>query len=182
MASAAAASLLLMAGCGGTQGIPDQLRLNPGAGSEPPSNLLRQAAADLQGSTGGNSQAPIPIPPASDGTTRSNRAFCRDIIDELSQLPNLFNASSPEDLKSQLDRMRAKNPQILAEAPASMKGSVQTVLRFEDRIYNDATSNQQDIANAVASSTFQTAFLRLQRYAMDNCGSSGRFPDTTPTT
>jgi hypothetical protein len=165
---------MLVTACSGSQGIPDQLRLNPGPGTEAQNLLLPRQAAT--GSQGGSAQA---SPPSNSGQNIS--AFCRDIIEQLSQLPNLFNASSPEDLKAQLDRIRVRNPRLLLEAPSSIKPSLQTVIRFEDRIYADATSNPQDIANAVASSSFQTAFQRVQLYAAENCGVRGA-PDTTPTT
>jgi hypothetical protein len=172
--AAAVAAALLVTACSGTQGIPDQLRLNPGPGTEAQNSLLPRQAAT--GSQGGGAQA---TPPPSNGQNVS--AFCRDIIDQLSRLPNLFNATSPEDLKAQLDRIRVRNPRLLLEAPPSIRPSLQTVIRFEDRIYADATSNPQDIANAVASSTFQTAFQRVQLYAAETCGVRGA-PDTTPTT
>jgi hypothetical protein len=166
---AAAAAVMLVTACSGTQGVPDQLRLNPGPGTEQNAPLPTTAsqAAGLQ-------TAP---PPSSQNAS----AFCRDIIDQLSQLPNLFNASSPEDLKAQLDRIRAKNPRLLLESPPSIRPSIQTVIRFEDRIYADATSNPGDIADVVASSSFQTAFRRVQLFAAETCGVRGA-PDTTPTT
>jgi hypothetical protein len=89
----------------------------------------------------------------------------------------LFNASSPDDLKTQLNRIRARNPKLLEEAPASIKGSVLTVVRFEDRVYNDISSNPNDIPIAVSSTVFQSALRRLQLYAINNCGLS---PSPTP--
>jgi hypothetical protein len=157
-------ALLLAAGCGGTQGIPDQLLLNPGPGTEVQNNLLRRAAQATPG--------PSPANPST-----ASSAFCRDLVDQLNQLPNLFNASSPDELKTQLNRIRAKNPKVIQEAPASIKGSVLTVVRFEDRVYNDISSNPNDIPIAVSSSVFQAALRRLQLYAINNCGLS---PGSTP--
>jgi hypothetical protein len=179
--TALAAILLAAAGCGGTQGIPDQLTLNPGPGSQVQTNLLaRQAAANGQGTTGGNNaQSPFVTPPSvvpGRSAKGSSSAFCRDIADQLGHLPNL---------KSQLDPIRAKNAKILQEAPAAIKGSLLTVVHFEDRIYEDATSNNlQDIVTAISSSTFQSALQRVQLYASEHCGVTPQIPgsDTTPTT
>jgi hypothetical protein len=151
-------ALLLAAGCGGTQSIPDQLLLNPGPGSEAQNpNLLAGQ---------GTQTTPNPSPTSPDTAS----AFCRDLVDQLNQLPNLFNASSPDELKTELNRIRAKNPNVLQEAPASIKGAVVTVVRFEDRVYNDISSNPGDIPVAVSSAAFQSALRRLQLYAVNNCG------------
>jgi hypothetical protein len=190
LGAALAATLLAAAACGGTQGIPDQLTLNPGPGSEVQTNLLaRQAAANGQGTTGGNNaQSPFVTPPTvapGRSAKGSGGAFCRDIADQLGHLPNLFNVNGPEDLKSQLDPIRAKNAKILQEAPAAIKGSLLTVIHYEDRIYDDATSNNlQDIVTAISNSTFQSALQRVQLYASEHCGVTPPIPgsDTTPTT
>src|ERR1700730_13166346 len=102
--AAAGVALLLAAGCGGTQGIPDQLLLNPGPGTQVQNNLLARQAA----------QSPPNPAPANPSTASS--AFCRDLVDQLNQLPNLFNASSPDELKTQLNRIRANNPKVIQEA------------------------------------------------------------------
>jgi hypothetical protein len=182
-----AASLVLLVGCGGqsvalTSGIPDAA----GSGSASTvAGAVSGGPSPFVGTTPGVGPTIAPGPTVAPGPAVGTSAFCRDLTDQLSILPNLLGRlGSPDQRDAVLQQIRAASAKLVRDAPAAVRPDVLVLAALYNRIIADVSAtppNLNDVSQAFTEPAYQAASANVGRYAGQHCGSIAPLPDTPPT-
>jgi hypothetical protein len=174
---AAAATLVLLGACGGQQISLGRTNVPEAAGSGSASTVP-DGFVNAHPPPGPTTRNPAAL---GGGGGVSTDIFCRDVAQQLSLLPSILSdAGTPGRLSSAIQQARVANARILRDAPAAIRGDVQTLIGFSNRLFDDVNANPpkvQDVAAIVADPKYQAAATNVSRYASLHCGAI--IPPTT---
>jgi hypothetical protein len=172
---AVAAVLVLLAGCGhGT--VPETAAITDAAGSGSASTL--PYALQSQPITITPTPRSGPVPPTSpspgSGSGAGKSAFCQDLNEQLTSLPNLLGQLGSADQRSTVtQQIRAANAKLVRDAPPEVRAATQTLARISNRIVDDVAAtppNIDDVSKQFTDPAYLNASAALGRYAGQHCG------------
>jgi hypothetical protein len=183
---AAAAALVLIVGCGGqslalTSGFPDAA--GSGSATTIP-GAVSGAPSPTTGTIPGTGTPFTPGPTVAPGPGGGISAFCRDLSEQLSMLPNLLGRLGSPDRDAVLQQIRDTSAKLVHDAPPAVRPDALELASLYNRIIADVTANPpnlSDVSQAFSNPAYQTASANVGRYAGEHCGAIGPTP-LTPST
>lgn len=173
---AAAAALVLLMGCGGqsvalTSGFPDAA----GSGSATTiAAAVSGGGSPSVGTTPGVSPGVTPGPTVAPGPSGGTSAFCRDLSEQLSILPNLLGRlGSPDQRDAVLQQIRDTAAKLVRDAPSAVRPDALKLAALYNRIIDDVSAtppNLSDVNQAFTDPGYQAASANVGRYAGEHCG------------
>jgi hypothetical protein len=172
------ATLLLLGACGGQQ-ISLGVTNTPEAAGSGSASTVPNVLLNAHPPPGPTTRSPAAL--GGGGAAARTDVFCGDVAQQLTLLPSILSdAGTPGKLPSIIQQARAANARILRDAPAAIRGDVQTLIGFSNRLFDDVSANPpkvQDVTAIVADPKYRAAAANVGRYASLHCGAV--IPPTT---